>query len=75
MQAHDRQFRLTTMCRVLKIERSGYNAWLKHPLSARAKEDARLMVHIEESYLASGGVYGSRNVHRDLVIPPLLRMV
>ncbi|WP_199100294.1 IS3 family transposase [Dyella sp. ASV21] len=66
MQAHSRQFRLTTMCRVLKIERSGYYAWLKQPLSSRAKEDARLMVHIEESYLASGGVYGSRNVHRDL---------
>lgn len=66
MQAHSRQFRLTTMCRVLKIERSDYYAWLKQPLSSRAKEDARLMVHIEESYLASGGVYGSRNVHRDL---------
>ena len=66
MQVHSRQFRLTTMCRVLKIERSGYYAWLKQPLSSRAKEDARLMVHIEESYLASGGVYGSRNVHRDL---------
>ncbi|MBD8880865.1 IS3 family transposase [Rhodanobacter sp. 7MK24] len=39
---------------------------MKQPLSARAKEDARLMVHIEESYLASGGVYGSRNVHCDL---------
>jgi len=54
------------MCRVLKVERSGYYAWLKQPLSARAKEDARLMVHIEGSYHASGGVYGSRNVHRDL---------
>jgi len=66
MQAHSQQFRVATMCRVLGVERSGYYAWLKQPLSARAKEDARLMVHIEESYLASGGVYGSRNVHRDL---------
>ncbi len=51
----------------LSSERSGYYAWLKQPLSPRAKEDARLMVHIDESYLTSGGVYDSRNVHRDLI--------
>ena len=66
MQAHQQQFRVVTMCRVLKVERSGYYAWLKCPQSARAKDDARLLAYIEESYLASGGVYGSRNVHRDL---------
>ena len=66
MQAHQQQFRVAAMCRVLKVERSGYYAWLKCPQSARAKEDARLLAYIEESYLASGGVYGSRNVHRDL---------
>lgn len=54
------------MCRVLKVERSGFYAWLAHPQSARALEDARLKPLIEARYLESGGVYGSRNIYRDL---------
>ena len=67
MHAHQHEFRITTMCRVLKVERSGYYAWLAKPRSARSVEDARLLKLIEEAYLASGGVYGSRNIHRDLI--------
>lgn len=55
------------MCRVLKVERSGFYAWLAQPLSARAIDDARMLKLIEEAYLASGGVYGSRNIHSDLI--------
>ena len=54
------------MCRVLKINRSGFYAWLKQPLSSRAIEDNRLLKLIKESYIASGGTYGSPWIHRDL---------
>lgn len=54
------------MCRVLKINRSGFYAWLKQPLSARAIEDNRLLVQIKAFYVASGGTYGSPWIHRDL---------
>jgi putative transposase len=54
------------MCHVLKVERSGFYAWLAYPQSARALEDARLKPLIEAAYLESGGVYGSRNIYRDL---------
>lgn len=67
MRDHRTEFRLSTMCRVLKVERSGFYAWLKRPQSTRARADQRLLVMIEEAYLASGGVYGARNVHSDLV--------
>lgn len=54
------------MCRVLRTHRSGFYAWLRSPLSARSKEDQRLLVKIRKSYLSSGGIYGSPRIHQDL---------
>lgn len=54
------------MCRVLKVSRSGFYAWLHKPLSERAIEDLRLLELIRASYVASGGVYGSPRVFLDL---------
>lgn len=54
------------MCRVLKVGRAGFYQWLHQPLSDRAIEDQRLLIKIKESYVASGGVYGSRRVFADL---------
>jgi putative transposase len=54
------------MCRVLKVARSGFYAWLHRPLSERAIEDQRLLEIIRASYAASGGVYGSPRVFLDL---------
>ena len=46
MQAHQIEFRLTSMCRVLKVHRSGYYAWLREPLSPRAKANETLTSQI-----------------------------
>jgi putative transposase len=54
------------MCRVLKVARSGYYAWLRKPLSDRAIEDSRLLVAIKASHSASDRVYGSPRVFLDL---------
>lgn len=54
------------MCRVLEVARGGFYQWLHQPLSDRAIEDQRLLVKVKESYVASGGVYGSRRVFADL---------
>lgn len=54
------------MCRVLRVHRSGYYAWLKQPLSDRQREDQRLLSLIGQSYEASGRAYGSPRVIRDL---------
>lgn len=54
------------MCRVLRVHRSGFYAWMKNPLSKRAIEDQRLLGRIRASYAASGGVYGSPRVFKDL---------
>src|SRR5256885_7407886 len=55
-----------TMCRVLKISRSGYYAWCDRPLSARARRDLWLTEKIEEIHRGSRGVYGSPMIHAEL---------
>lgn len=66
MRDHLDQFRLSSMCRVLGVHRSGFYAWLKQPRSAHAKEDARLLGLIKQAWLESGTVYGYRKIHDDL---------
>nr|WP_159465529.1 IS3 family transposase [Scandinavium goeteborgense] len=55
-----------TMCRVLNVARAGFYAWLHNPISAREKDNQRLLTLIRDSYSLSGGVYGYRRVHGDL---------
>lgn len=66
MQAHLKKFRVSSMCRILGVERSGFYAWRKRPESARAKDDRRLTGLIKQSWLESGTVYGYRKVTQDL---------
>ena len=54
------------MCRVLKVHRSGFYAWLKAPLSRHQIEDNRLLGHIKQFWMESGFVYGYRNITIDL---------
>jgi len=55
------------MCRCLNIHPSGFYAWIKNPLSYRAREDARQTKLLEEAWSDSGKVYGYRKLHDDLV--------
>ena len=63
---HRHEFRIATMCRVLRVARGGFYQWLHKPVSDRTIEDQRLLGKIRESYVASGGVYGSLRVCGDL---------
>jgi hypothetical protein len=54
------------MCRLFGLHRSGFYAWLKKPLSDITIEENRLLKLIKAFYLASGGIYGSSWIHRDL---------
>ena len=66
MAEHQSQFRLRSMCRVLRIQRSGFYAWKAAPKSARALSDELLMEDIKKSFDDSQGIYGSPRVHCDL---------
>ena len=54
------------MCRVLRVQRSGYYAWKKQPKSKRTQADESLLASIKRSFEDSQGIYGSPRVHCDL---------
>jgi putative transposase len=66
IEMHRDEFRIKVMCRLLGIARAGYYAWLDHPVSDRAQEDARLLRLISASFTASHGIYGAPRVLQDL---------
>ena len=66
IETHRRQFPVQVMCEVLGVAPSGYYEWLKHPISNRGQEDARLLRLIRASFVASRGVYGAPRVFLDL---------
>jgi putative transposase len=54
------------MCRLLRISRSGFYAWLDRPMSERDRSDLALTGKIEAIHRRSRGVYGSPNIHAEL---------
>ncbi len=66
MHSQLKEFRLSTMCRVLRVHRSGYYAWQNRASSTRTRENERLLGLIKHHWLASGGVYGYRKITIDL---------
>jgi len=64
---HRPLFSVRVMCRCLRIHPSGFYAWLKNPLSRRAREDARQTELIGKAWTESGKVYGYRKLHDNLL--------
>jgi putative transposase len=64
--AHQAVHPIATMCRVLGVSPSGYYAWRKRPLSARARADLELTAEIQAIHKASRGTYGAPRVHAEL---------
>jgi len=66
VKAQGQQHTVRTLCCALRIERSGYDAWLKAPKSARIQRNERLMSTLKQLWMESGCVYGYRKLHADL---------
>ena len=54
------------MCRVLRVSRSGYYAWVRRLPGPRAREDAELSARIRGIHESSDGIYGAPRVHAEL---------
>ena len=60
------QYAIKSLCRLLKVSRSGYYAWLVRPPSQRAIDNTRLLKLIRQSHEASGRTYGAPRILCDL---------
>lgn len=66
IKEHLQQFRLAALCRVLRVSKSGYLAWLKRRESPRARANRALVTQIRAIHRRSRGLYGRRRVHAQL---------
>lgn len=66
IQAHENDFAVRNLCRMMQVQRSGYYAWCKQPQSPRKRDDERVQGLIKQAWLESGCVYGYRKIHDEL---------
>ena len=64
--AHRQEFKITVMCRVLGVSRSGYYAWVQRPVSVREMANQALSQQIKEVHQHSGETYGSPRIQAEL---------
>jgi putative transposase len=66
MRAHQVDYSMHTMARLLGVSPSGYYAWASRPPSNRTLADERLLVEIRSIHQRSRGTYGAPRVHAEL---------
>ena len=62
MQAHQWEFRLTRMCQVLQVSRSGFYAWQHRAVSLRARTNQALMERMRVLHQQRREAYGARKM-------------
>jgi len=63
ISAHEGEFSVKRMCRVLEVARSGYYAWRHRPASQREQANQALLELIRAVYQTSCQTYGSPRIH------------
>jgi putative transposase len=66
IDAEKASYPVSTLCRVLRISRSGYYEWKERPTSNRDRENATLTEWIREIHQRSRETYGYLRVHAEL---------
>ena len=62
MHTHHHEFRVTSMCRVLQVSRSGFYAWLGREPSARTQANQHLTERIRGLHQQTREAYGARKM-------------
>jgi hypothetical protein len=68
IKSRNDRFPVSLTCKVLKVHRSGYFAWLQYPQCQRKKGDAHLLGYVKQFWPESGGVYGYRKITKDIYV-------
>ena len=66
MSANQATFPVRVMCRTLGVSASGFYAWRRRPMSARAIADIALTAKIHAIHRRSGESYGAPSIHAEL---------
>lgn len=66
MDEHRDRFRVKSMCKVLRVSRSGYYAWRSRTPSERQTANEELLEHIQEVHTKSRKLYGSPRITAEL---------
>ena len=66
MQAEKANYRVSAMCRILNVSKSGFYGWRDRPPSKRAEVDALLSEKIARIHKDSRGIYGAPRIHFEL---------
>jgi transposase InsO family protein len=66
MDEHRERFGLKSMCKVLRVSRSGYYAWKNRIPSERQKANGELLERIREVHTKSRKLYGSPRITAEL---------
>jgi putative transposase len=66
VKRHTGQFCVAALCRLMKVSRSGYYAWLSRKPSERQRKNQMLLYRIRQFFERSKGTYGSPRILRDL---------
>jgi len=66
VKAHQAEYPIATLCRVLGVSTSGYHAWQKRPASRRLQRNSRLSERIRTIHAQSRGTYGMPRIHAEL---------
>lgn len=66
IRAEKANHRISLLCRVLAVSRSGYYAWERRPEPPRRRDDRRLLREIRRIHLQRRSAYGSPRVHAQL---------
>lgn len=66
MSVNRARYPIAVMCRILGVSPSGYYAWVKRPVCARALMDTALTAEIRAAHAASKDTYGAPRLQIDL---------
>lgn len=67
IQRHQQEFRLTRLCRVLQVSRSGFYAWQRRQPSARTQSNQRLIERMRILHQQTREAYGARRMWQLLI--------